>query len=100
MNEFNPGLLAYILSSRLDRLIKLSFCLRANDSKFVLVRWVLIEYIGNIVRSATATSGRRFIYARVHGEFTTRVGLNEGKGFTTVEGTCDYFATVTRLSAL
>ena len=51
MNEFGSGPLAYILSSKLDNLIKLSFCLRAD----VLVRWMLIEYmayIGNFMRIA------------------------------------------------
>ena len=44
MNVFHSGLLAYIVSSRLDNLIKLSFCLRANGSEFVLVHWVLLKY--------------------------------------------------------
>ena len=83
MNEFMLGFLAHIVASRLDNLIKLSFCLLTNGSEFVLVRWVLIEYIGNIMRIASATSGKRFIDPRGQGEFTARVGQNMGKGFTT-----------------
>ena len=83
MNEFYSGLVAYMLSSRLDNLIKLSSCLRANGSEFVLVHWVLLEYIGSIMRIASATSGREFVDPRGHGKFRARVGLNTGKGFTT-----------------
>ena len=46
MNTFNARLLAYILSPRLDNLIKLSFCLRSNSSGFVLVHCVLLKFIG------------------------------------------------------
>ena len=100
MDLFNSGLLAYILSSRLDNLIELSFCLRANGSEFVLVRWVLIECVGNIMRIASATSGRRFIDPRGHGKFTALVGLNTGRD-SQLKGTCsDFLATVTRLSAV
>ena len=88
MNMFNARLRAYILSSRLDKLINLSFCLRANGSEFVLVHWVLLKYIGSIMRIASATSGREFVDPRGHGEFTARVGLNTGKGLTTDKGTC------------
>ena len=83
MNMFNSRLIAYILSSRLDNLIKLSFCLWAKGSKFVLVHWVLLKYIGSIMRIASATSGREFVDPRGHGKFTACVGLNTGKGFTT-----------------
>ena len=66
MNVFNSGLLVYVLSSSLDNLIKLSFCLLANSSEFVLVHWVLLKYIGRIMRIASATSGREFIDPRGH----------------------------------
>ena len=71
------------MSSRLDNLIKLSFCVRANGSEFVLDHWVLLKYIGSIMRIASATAGREFVDPRGHGKFTSRVGLNTGKGFTT-----------------
>ena len=87
MNMFNSRLLAYILSSRLDNLIKLSFCLWANGSEFVSVHWMLLKYIGRIIgaepRIASATSGREFVDPLGHGKFTARVALNSGKGFTT-----------------
>ena len=83
MNVFNLGLLAYTLSSRLDNLIKLSFCLWANGSEFVLVHWVILMYIGSIMRIASATSGSEFVDPRGHGKFTARVDLNAGKGFAT-----------------
>ena len=83
MNVFNSGLLVYVLSSSLDNLIKLSFCLLANSSEFVLVHWVLLKYIGSNMRIASVTSGREFVNPRGHGKFTARVGSNTGKGFTT-----------------
>ena len=54
MSVFNSGVLAYILTSRLDSLIKFSFCLRANGSEFVLVHWVLLKYIGSIMQIASS----------------------------------------------
>ena len=68
MNEFNARLLAYILSSRLDNLIELSFCLRATGSEFVLVHCLLLKFIGSNMRVASATSGGKFVDPRGHGE--------------------------------
>ena len=78
MNELNARLLAYILSPRLDNLIKLSFCLRANGSEFVLVHWVLLKFIGSHMRIASATSGVKFVDPRGHGACMARVSLTTG----------------------
>ena len=39
MNELDSGPLTYLVTSRLDNLIKLSFCLWADGSDSVLVLW-------------------------------------------------------------
>ena len=78
MNTFNARLLGYILSPRLDNLIKLSFCLRANGSEFVLVYCVLLKFIGSNMRIASATSGGKFVDPRGHGECIARVSLTTG----------------------
>ena len=83
MNEFNSGLSAYVLFSRLDNLIKLSFCLRENGAEFVLVHWVLLKCIGSNMRIASATSSREFVDPRGHREFITTYRLSSGKGFST-----------------
>ena len=43
---------------------------------------MLIKYIGNIMRIASATSGEEFVDPRGHGKFKAR-SLNTGKEFTT-----------------
>ena len=82
MNEFNARLLAYILSPRIDNLIKSSFCLRATGSEFVLVHCVLLKFIGNM-RITSATSGGKFVDPRGHGECMARFSLTTGWGFAT-----------------
>ena len=62
MNAFNSGALSlYTVFYVLENLIKLYFCLRAIDSGFVFVHWILLKYIGSIMRIASATSGRKFV---------------------------------------